>query len=98
MRRALLSLPEEFAMPIKRTTRREITTETVKPAETIVEPATEVVEKRVETTETYPAPAPEVVKPAPKNVNLNVNANADPAAGGQVSINTPDGTQVNVNQ
>ena len=85
-------------MPSKRTTsttRHEVTEHTVKPAETIVEPTKEVVEKRVETTETFPAPAPEVVGPTPKNVN--VNANSDPAAGDQVSINAPDGTQVNVN-
>jgi hypothetical protein len=88
-------------MPTKRTTRttrHEVTEHTVKPAETIVEPTHEVVEKRVETTETFPAPAPEVVRPAPKNVNLNVNATSDPATGDQVSVNTPDGTQVNINR
>ena len=79
-------------MSSERTVRREVTEHTVKPAETIVEPAEHTVEKRVtETTETVPA------QPAqPKNVNVNVNP--DPASGGQVSINTPDGTQVNVNQ
>ena len=79
-------------MSTERTVRREVTEHTVKPAETIVEPAEHVVEKRVtETTETVPA------QPAqPKNVNLNVNANPDPAAGGQININTPDGTQVNI--
>ena len=81
-------------MSNERVVRREVehTTHTVKPAETVVEPTEKVVEKHVETTETVQA------EPAqPKNVNLNVNANPDPAAGGQVNINTPDGTQVNIN-
>jgi len=82
-------------MSNERVVRREVTEttqHTVKPADTIVQPSEKVVEKRVETTETVQAqPAP------PKNTNVNVSANPDPAAGGQVSINTPDGTQVNVN-
>ena len=78
-------------MPTERTTRTETTTHSIKPAETIVEPTKEVVEKRVETTETFPAEAP-------KNANINVTTNPDPAAGGQVSVNTPDGTQVNINK
>jgi len=81
-------------MSSERVVRREVehTEHTVKPAETVIEPTEKVVEKHVETTETVQA------QPAqPKNVNLNVSANSDPAAGGQVNINTPDGTQVNIN-
>ena len=81
-------------MPNERVVRREVehTEHTVKPADTIVEPDEKVVEKHVETTETVQAQPTQ-----PKNVNLNVNANSDPPAGDQVSVNTPDGTQVNVN-
>ena len=84
-------------MSNERVVRREVehttTQHTVKPAETIVEPDEKVVEKRVETTETVQA------QPAqPKSTNVNVNSNPDPAAGGQVSVNTPDGTQVNINK
>lgn len=78
-------------MPTERTTHREVTEHTIKPADTIVEPTEHTVEKHVETTETVPA------APTPKNVNLNVNTNPDPAAADQININTPDGTQVNVN-
>ena len=82
-------------MSNERVVRREVehTEHTVKPAETVVEPAEKVVEKHVETTETVQAEPTQ-----PKNVNLNVNANPDPAAGGQININTPDGTQVNINK
>ena len=87
-------------MPSKRTVRHETHTEhteqVIKPADTVVEPTEHVVEKHVETTETVHPTQP--AQPTPKNVNLNVNTNPDPTAGGQVSINTPDGTQVNVNQ
>ena len=79
-------------MSTERTVRREVTEHTIKPADTIVEPAEKVIETHVtETTETVPA------QPTPKNVNVNVNTNADPAKP-QLNINTPDGTQVNVNQ
>ena len=81
-------------MSNERVVRREVehttTQHTVKPAETIVEPDKKVVEKHVETTET--------VQAEPKSTNLNVNTNSDPASGGQVNINTPDGTQVNINK
>jgi hypothetical protein len=84
-------------MPNDRVVRREVehtehSEHTIKPADTIVTPDKKVVEKHVETTETVQAQPIQ-----PKNVNLNVNANSDPAAGDQVSVNTPDGTQVNVN-
>ena len=84
-------------MSNERVVRREVehttTQHTAKPADTIVEPDKQITEKRVETTETVQAePAP------PKSTNVNVNANPDPASGGQVNINTPDGTQVNINK
>jgi len=83
-------------MSNERVVRREVehttTQHTVTPPGTIVQPDEKVV-KHVETTETVQAePAP------PKNTNLNVNTNSDPASGGQININTPDGTQVNINK
>ena len=81
-------------MSNERVVRREVehttTQHTVKPADTIVEPDKKVVEKHIETTET--------VQAEPKGTNLNVNTNSDPASGGQININTPDGTQVNINK
>ena len=84
-------------MSNERVVRREVehtsTEHTAQPTETAVQPGDKVVEKHVETTETVQA------EPAqPKATNVNVNANPNPAAGGQVNINTPDGTQVNINQ
>ena len=73
-------------MASERVVRREVTQETVQPTETVVE---ETVTQT--TTETVP------VQPVqPKNTNLNVNA--DPDSAGQINIQTPDGTQVNINQ
>ena len=81
-------------MSSERVVRREVehTEQTVESPQTVIQPTEKVVEKHVETTETVQA------QPAdPKNVNLNVNANSDPTRGEQVNINTPDGTQVNIN-
>ena len=78
-------------MASERVVRREVTQETVQPTETVVE------ETVTETTQTVQPVVP-VVPAQPANANVNVNANPDPAAGGQVNIQTPDGTQVNINQ
>ena len=78
----------------ERTVRREVTEHTLSPspADTVVEPAEKVVETHVtETAETVPA------QPTPKNVNLNVNTDSTPGTP-QINVNTPDGTQVNINQ
>ncbi len=80
-------------MAAERTVRREVTSQTVQPAEvteTTVTPE-RVTEERVVETTTVPATPP----PA-KPTATNVNVAQDPASG-NVSIATPDGVQVNVN-
>jgi hypothetical protein len=85
-------------MAQERVVRREVHEETVAAPQTTEEVTRET--RTVQTEQVAPA------APATGVTNLNVNSPAstvDPATGaavstgGQVSVNTPDGTQVNVN-
>jgi hypothetical protein len=73
--------------------RVETTGETVVPADQVVE-ETHTTKKR-QVVPAAPA-APAAAGPRVTNVNATTTSAVDPASG-NVSINTPDGTQVNIN-
>ncbi len=81
-------------MATERTVRREVTEQTVEPGETTLAPD-RVGKERVTETTTQEVPVAVPVVPA-KPAATNVNVNQDPASG-NLNINTPDGTQVNIN-
>ena len=80
-------------MATERTVRREVREETV---DTVPEPV--VKEKEIEVREVPVAVPAAPAEPGVTNVNVTPGAPARvPGTGGNASINTPEGTQVNVN-
>ena len=76
-------------MAQERVVRREVHEETVADGSS-ASPTKQVVKETV-------TESAETRQPAPASGVTNVNVNPADASGGNVSINTPDGTQVNVN-
>jgi hypothetical protein len=83
-------------MAQQRTVRREVETETqTDEVAPVAETTEQTVTRKTERKEVVEAVPATTVAPARRSTNVNVSSSE--TAGGNVSVNTPDGTQVNVN-